>query len=82
MAAWKRCRLKARLSSPTDNSSANRWHAVAPRGDAETVSLDLRTAVHGAVSLRVNQPELPWPPLDEQVDRFLVKLVGVPPAEG
>jgi AcrR family transcriptional regulator len=55
---------------------------LAPRGDAATVSLDLRTAVHGAVSLRVNQPELPWPPLEEQVDRFLTKLVGVPPAEG
>ena len=55
---------------------------LAPRGDAETVALDLRTAVHGAVSLRVNQPELPWPPLEEQVDRFLVKLVGVPPVEG
>ncbi|MFJ2828003.1 TetR/AcrR family transcriptional regulator [Streptomyces sp. NPDC087263] len=53
---------------------------LAPRDDAETVSLDLRTAVHGAVSTRVNQPELPWPPLEEQVDRFLVKLVGVPPA--
>ncbi len=44
---------------------------LAPRGDVETVSLDLRTAVHGAVSLRVNQPERPWPPLEEQVDRFL-----------
>jgi AcrR family transcriptional regulator len=54
---------------------------LAPQGDAETVSLDLRTAVHGAVSMRVNQPELPWPPLEEQLDRFLVKLVGVPPAE-
>jgi len=55
---------------------------LATPGDAETVSLDLRTAVHGAVSLRVNQPELTWPPLEEQVDRFLVKLVGVPPVEG
>jgi AcrR family transcriptional regulator len=55
---------------------------LAAPGNAETVCLDLRTAVHGAVSLRVNQPDLPWPPLEEQVDRFLVKLVGVPPAEG
>lgn len=55
---------------------------LAPRGDAETVSLDLRTAVHGAVPLRVNQPALLWPPLEEQVDRFLAKLVGVPPAKG
>lgn len=52
---------------------------LAAPGDPETVALDLRTAVHGAVSLRLNQPELPWPPLDEQMDRFLVKLVGVPP---
>jgi AcrR family transcriptional regulator len=55
---------------------------LAPEGDAEIVALDLRTAVHGAVSLRVNQPELPWPPLEEQVDRFLTRLVGVPPARG
>ncbi|WP_194920094.1 TetR/AcrR family transcriptional regulator, partial [Catenulispora rubra] len=52
---------------------------LVPQADAATVSLDLRTAVHGAVSLRVNQPELPWPPLEDQLDRFLVKLVGVPP---
>ncbi|MFI1095932.1 TetR/AcrR family transcriptional regulator [Streptomyces sp. NPDC020917] len=52
---------------------------LAPAGDAKTVSLDLSTAVHGAVSLRVNQPDLPWPPLDAQIDRFLVKLVGLPP---
>ena len=55
---------------------------LAPHGDAETIALDLRTAIHGAVSLRVNQPELPWPPLEDQVDRFLTKLVGVPPTEG
>jgi hypothetical protein len=27
--------------------------------------------------MRVNQPDLSWPPLEEQVDRFLTKLVGV-----
>jgi hypothetical protein len=36
--------------------------------------------IHGSVSMRVNQADLPWPPLEEQVDRFLTKLVGVPPA--
>ena len=50
---------------------------LAPAGDAALVALDLRAAIHGAVSLRVNQPDLPWPPLGEQVDRFLAKLVGV-----
>lgn len=52
---------------------------LAPVGDAAAVSLDLRTALHGAVSLRVNQPDAPWPPLDEQMERFLTKLVGIPP---
>ncbi|MER6983538.1 TetR/AcrR family transcriptional regulator [Streptomyces carpinensis] len=54
---------------------------LAPRDDAAVVALDLRAAVHGAVSMRVNQPDLPWPPLEEQVDRLLTKLVGVAPED-
>lgn len=50
---------------------------LAPADDAATVAFDLRAAVHGTVSMRVNQPDLAWPPLEQQVDRFLVKLVGV-----
>ncbi|GAA4613226.1 TetR/AcrR family transcriptional regulator [Actinoallomurus liliacearum] len=50
---------------------------LAPADDAAAVSLDLRAAVHGAVSMRVNEPDLPWPPLEDQIDRFLTKLVGV-----
>ena len=50
---------------------------LAPPADPALVTLDLRAAVHGTVSMRVNQPDLPWPPLDEQVERFLTKLVGV-----
>jgi AcrR family transcriptional regulator len=53
---------------------------LAPTDDAAAVALDLRAAVHGTVSMRVNQPDLPWPPLEEQVERFLTKLVGVAPA--
>ncbi|MFC4587615.1 TetR/AcrR family transcriptional regulator [Sphaerisporangium corydalis] len=53
---------------------------AAPPGDAATVSFDLRMAVHGTVSQRVNHPNLTWPPLEEQIDRYLTKLVGVPPA--
>ncbi|MEV8632921.1 TetR/AcrR family transcriptional regulator [Streptosporangium sp. NPDC051023] len=53
---------------------------LAPADDAALVSLDLRSAVHGSVSMRVNQPDLPWPPLEEQIDRFLAKLAGVAPA--
>ncbi|MER6515170.1 TetR/AcrR family transcriptional regulator [Nonomuraea sp. NPDC001636] len=55
---------------------------LTPADDAAVISLDLRAAVHGAVSMRVNQPDLPWPPLEEQVDRFLAKLVGLTPTPG
>src|SRR3954453_23043098 len=52
---------------------------VAPPGDAAPVALDLRTAVIGMLSLRINEPDLPWPPFPEQADRFLAKLVGLAP---
>jgi AcrR family transcriptional regulator len=52
---------------------------AAPPGDAATVALDLRTAVTGMLSLRINEPDLPWPPFPEQADRFLSKLAGVTP---
>jgi AcrR family transcriptional regulator len=50
---------------------------LAPAGDAALIALDLRAAVHGTVSMRVTEPNRPWPPLDEQIDRFLTKLVGL-----
>ena len=50
---------------------------LAPADDATTVALDLRAAVHGAVSIRINEPEADLPPLQDQIDRFLLKLVGV-----
>lgn len=50
---------------------------LAPAGDAAAVAFDLRAAVHGAVSIRINEPEADLPPLRDQIDRFLVKLVGV-----
>jgi AcrR family transcriptional regulator len=53
---------------------------LAPPDDPAEVSLDLRAAVHGAVSMRVNQPDAPWPPLETQIDRFLTKLLGTHPA--
>ncbi|MEU6431312.1 TetR/AcrR family transcriptional regulator [Microbispora sp. NPDC046973] len=55
---------------------------VAPRDDAATVAIDLRTAVNGMLSQRINEPDLPWPPAEEQIDRFLTKLVGLPARAG
>jgi AcrR family transcriptional regulator len=49
----------------------------APADDPAAVALDLRAAVHGAVSIRINEPDADLPPLTDQIDRFLVKLVGV-----
>ena len=50
---------------------------VAPPDDALTVTIDLPTAVDGMLAQRVNEPDLPWPPLADQLDRFLTKLVGL-----
>ena len=50
---------------------------LAPADDAAAVALDLRSAIHGAVSIRLNEPDAELPPLRDQIDRFLVKLVGV-----
>ncbi|WP_433380127.1 TetR/AcrR family transcriptional regulator [Actinoplanes sp. CA-142083] len=50
---------------------------VAPRDDALTVTIDLRTAVNGMLAQRINEPDLPWPPITDQLDRFLTKLVGL-----
>jgi hypothetical protein len=52
---------------------------VALPGDPATVALDLRTAM---LSLRINEPGLPWPRLAEQTDRFLAKLVRLTPSPG
>jgi len=55
----------------------------APAGDAEAIATDLRLAITGMLSSRINEPNLPWPPVGEQLDRFLTKLVGLSgPAEG
>lgn len=51
---------------------------LAPTGDAAAVAFDLRAAIHGSASMRVNQPDFPWPSLPEQIERFLTKLVGIP----
>ncbi|KAB2348894.1 TetR/AcrR family transcriptional regulator [Actinomadura rudentiformis] len=50
---------------------------LAPADEAATVALDLRAAVHGAVSMRLHQPGHPWPPLEDQIARFLTKLIGI-----
>lgn len=50
---------------------------IAPSEDATTVAIDLRTAVNGMLAQRINEPDMPWPPAADQLDRFLTKLVGL-----
>ncbi|MFE3229955.1 hypothetical protein [Nocardia sp. NPDC059228] len=35
---------------------------LAPIDDATMVAIDLRTAVNGMLSQRINEPDMPWPP--------------------
>jgi len=78
-----------RLGTPFKNELVERTRTavqacmdagLAPVGDAATVTIDLRTAVNGALAQRINEPDLPWSPVVEQIERFLVKLVGLAPA--
>jgi AcrR family transcriptional regulator len=50
---------------------------LAVPSSAELVALDLQTAIHGMMCLRINNPDYPWPPYQAQVERFLVGLVGL-----
>lgn len=49
-----------------------------PAGDPEFVAVQVWTALHGIVSLRVNKPLFDWPPAHELVDASLRGLLGLP----
>jgi len=50
---------------------------LASPGDPASVAIDVRAAVNGMLALRINEPDLPWPPVAEQIERFLLKLAGL-----
>jgi hypothetical protein len=50
---------------------------LAPPEDATIVAIDLGVAVNGMLSQRINEPDLSWPPVEEQLGRLLAKLVGL-----
>ena len=52
---------------------------LAPHGrsdEAHTVTLCLWASLHGLVSLRLDRPSFPWPPIDELVDHVTQRLTG------
>ncbi len=51
-----------------------------PRGCA--LAVQLWTALHGAVDLRISKPEMPWPPIEALVDATLHDLRLHRPAPG
>jgi AcrR family transcriptional regulator len=81
--------VNQRAETPLKNDMAQRTAAaisrcidagLAPPGDPAIIASDLRTAIHGLVSLQINQPQTHRSDASEQIDRFLAKLVGIPPA--
>jgi hypothetical protein len=50
---------------------------LAPADDAQTVAVDLRTAVNGTLAQSINEPDLAWPRTEAQIDRYLAKIVGL-----
>jgi AcrR family transcriptional regulator len=50
---------------------------AAPEGDARAVATSVWVAMHGMATLRSTRPDFDWPGRDEQLDEFLVRLVGI-----
>jgi AcrR family transcriptional regulator len=50
---------------------------VSSASDAAQVALLVWTALHGMVSLRLNRPSFPWPPLEPMIEQTVRRLVGL-----
>lgn len=50
--------------------------AVVGKDDAWLMTVHLWTALHGLTMLRIRRRIFPWPPVDEQVDDLLRRLLG------
>ncbi len=51
-----------------------------PGADATTVAFELFTALHGIVDLRITHAFMPWPPVEELLDRLQARLGLAGPA--
>ncbi|HXM57806.1 MAG TPA: TetR/AcrR family transcriptional regulator [Candidatus Dormibacteraeota bacterium] len=52
---------------------------LAPRTDLFLATTCLIAALHGVVTLRINRPSFPWPPVEDLVDHLLASQVGLRP---
>jgi hypothetical protein len=50
---------------------------ASPDADTRIVATSLWSSLHGVLSLRLNRPRFPWPPLDQLVDITVQRLVGL-----
>jgi AcrR family transcriptional regulator len=66
----ERTQMKALMHLYGAVQSAIDQKLIAPRGTVVETALLLWSAVHGMVSLRIAEPELPWPDAEAQVDFF------------
>ena len=80
----ERSKMKALVHLYAAVQSAIDQRLIAPRGTVVDTALLLWAAVHGMVSLRIAEPELPWPDAEAQVDFFFESVAfgicPVPPA--
>jgi AcrR family transcriptional regulator len=58
-------------------SYCQRSGATADQADPFRLATLVWAAAHGLVSLRINRPNFPWPPIDEAVDEAVTRLVGI-----
>ncbi|HET7094509.1 MAG TPA: TetR/AcrR family transcriptional regulator, partial [Thermomicrobiales bacterium] len=68
---------EAAFATLVDTLAACMATGAAPPGDPFRIAVDVWPALHGMVSLRRSLPEFSWPPLAEQVQGVLERLVGV-----
>lgn len=40
------------------------------------LAMDVWVSIHGLVTLRMDRPHFPWPPLDEMVTEIVGRLLG------
>lgn len=47
-----------------------------PHGEGEESSTLIWAGLHGLVSLRINKPSFPWPPVEQLIDGYLRRMLA------
>lgn len=69
---------QAFMSGVSTIAAAQQAGAITASDDPFRLATLTWAAVHGLVSLRIDRPNFPWPPLDELLDQTLRRLLMMP----